>query len=234
MRALVFLIPFAVYGQAKPDVAEILHKVGEKYSNAKQYRFVLKQSGEEPASIEVAVEKPDKFRFVTDGEVISGNEHYGTVTMVSNGSTVWNYAAGLKQYTKKDTSLPIMDVEPAEVTPDIFVFQAETLYITRYARLATAADHATLLRQESVQTAAGKVECYVIQLKAPLPGFRDDYTWWVDQKRFIVMREDTQPASTRWRPSSSVFAVATIDEPLPDGIFQFTPPADAMLVGKFE
>ncbi len=236
MRVLVLGITIlsAVWGQSKPDVAEILRKVGENYSNAKQYRFVLKQTGEDNASIEIAVEKPDKFHFVTDGEVIGGDDRYGTVTMMSNGSTVWNYAAGLQQYTKKSTSLPLADTEPPDVTPDIFVFQAETSYITRYARLATAADHATLIRQETMQTGAGKVDCYVIQLKAPLPGFRDDYTWWVDQKRFVVLRDDTQPANTRWRPTSLVFSVANINEPLPEGTFQFTPPAAAKLVEKLE
>jgi outer membrane lipoprotein-sorting protein len=236
MRVVVLGIAVlsSVFAQAKPDVAEILRKVGENYSNVKQYRFVLKQTGEDPASIEIAVEKPDKFRFVTDGQVITGDDRYGSVTMVSNGSTVWNFSAGLKQYTKGSTSLPMADTEPPEVTPDIFVFQAETFYITRYARLATAVDHATLIRQEAMQTAAGRVDCYVIQLKAPLPGFRDDYTWWVDQKRFVVLRDDTQPASARWRPSSSVFSVTSINEPLPEGIFQFMPPAGARLVEKFE
>jgi len=225
LLGLTFLVA-VVHGQTKPDVAEILRKVGENYSNARQYRFVVKQTGEEPASIEIAVEKPDKFRFVTDGEVPSGDARYGTVTMVSNGSTAWNYAAGLNQYIRKSTSLPLVDSEPPDVTSDVFVLQAETRFLTRYARLATAADHATLLRQEA--------DCYVIQLKAPLPGFRDDYTWWVDQKRFVVVREDTQPASTRWRPSSAVFSVASINEPLPAGIFQYTPPAGAKLVEKFE
>jgi outer membrane lipoprotein-sorting protein len=236
MRVLVLGIAIlsALSGQPKPDVAEILRKVGENYSNVRQYRFVLTRTGEEPASIEIAVEKPDKFHYVTDGEVASGDDRYGTVTMVSNGSTVWNYAAGLRQYTKKSTSLPLADTEPPDVTPDIFVLQAETLYITRYARLATAADHATLIRQEPMRTAAGSADCYVIQLKAPLPGFRDDYTWWVDQKRFVILREDTQPANTRWRPSSSVFSVAILNEPLPPGTFQFTPPAEAKLVEEFE
>jgi outer membrane lipoprotein-sorting protein len=236
MRMLFIAIAVvpSVFGQSQPNDAEILRKVGDNYSNAKQYRFVLKQTGEEPASIEIAVEKPDKFRFVTDGDVPSGKDNWETVTMVSNGGTVWNYVAGLKQYTKRDSGLPFADTEPPDVTPDIWVFQAETRFMTRYARLSTAADHATLVRQEAIQTAAGMVDCYVIELKAPLPGFRDDYTWWVDSKRFLVLRDDTRPASTRYRPSSSVFSVASINEPLPEGVFQFTPPAQATLVEKFE
>jgi outer membrane lipoprotein-sorting protein len=74
----------------------------------------------------------------------------------------------------------------------------------------------------------------VLELDAPLPGFRDNYTWWVDQKRGLVLREDTRPASSRRPPSSVVYTMASIDEALPAELFHFTPPAGAKLVDRFE
>lgn len=229
MLTLMLIAPVAM-AQTAPDVRDILRSVGETYGNAKQYRFAVAETGEDQGLIQIAVQKPNRFHFETDQQVPGGEDRFGPMTMVSDGNAVWNYASGLQQYTKKSTSLPLADTEPPDVTPETFVLQAETVFITRYVRLATAVDHAKVLRQENFQNA----ECYVIELQAPLPGFRDTYTWWVDKIRHVVLREDTQPDSPRRRPSRSVFSVARIDEPLPEELFHFTPPPGAKLVGQFE
>jgi outer membrane lipoprotein-sorting protein len=217
-----------------PDVAGLLHKVSDTYSHAAQYRFAIRKTGEEAGSLQITVQKPDKFRLEADGRVIDGVDAFGNVVLVSNGSAVWNYVGELQQYTKKRTTLPLLDTEPPEITPEAFVLQAETVFLRRYSQFASAADHARYLRQETLTTPAGPVACFVIELQAPLPGYRDTYTWWVDPKRSLVLREDTKPATPR-RPSSTViYSLASIGEPIPPQIFQFMPPVGARLVDKFE
>jgi outer membrane lipoprotein-sorting protein len=227
------LAPFAI-AQQQPDVAGILRKVSETYANAKQYRFTVKKSGEEAGSMRIAVQQPNKFRLEADGRVIDGADEFDNLTIVSDGNTAWNYAPGLNQYTRKSTTLPLLDTEPPAITPETFVFQADAVFLTRYAELAKASDHARFLRQETVQGAGGAAECYVFLLQAPLPGFRDEYTWWVDKKRYLVLREDTKPESPRRRASSTIYTTASINEPIAEELFHFTPPAGAKLVSQLE
>jgi outer membrane lipoprotein-sorting protein len=232
--AIAGLVAPVLFGQGQVDIADILRHVTETYANAKQYRFSLRKTGEESGSIQIAVQKPGRFRLEADGRVIDGADEFANLTLVSDGDTAWNYVPELHQYTKKKSTLPLLDTEPPEITPDTFVLQAETVFLTRYAELAKAADRARFLRQETVTTDAGPVRCYVLELDAPRPGFRDNYTWWVDQKRWLVLREDTKPASSRRPPGTVVYTAASIDEPLPGDLFHFTPPAGARLVERFE
>jgi len=220
----------ALAAQSQPDTAAILGKVSQVYSNAKQYRFAMKKTGEEAGSLEIAVQKPNRFRFEADGRVIDGADDLGKVTMVSDGGSAWNFLAETQQYTRKKTTLPLLDTEPPEITPETFALQADAVFLTRYAEMAKAVEHARLLRQEIAQGA----NCFVIELQAPLPGYRDTYTWWVDARRFVILREDTKPVSSRRPASSVVYTFAAIDEPLPENLFHFTPPPGARQVERLE
>jgi len=208
------------------DLASILRRVSEKYANADQYRFEMRKSGEESGTLKIAVQKPNRFRLEANGQVIDGSDAFPNITMVGDGASAWNFVPEPAQYTKKKVTLPLLDTEPHAISSETFVLQADVVFLSRYARLAAAADHAKLIRQEG--------DNYVIELCAPLPGFRDQYTWWVDKRRYLVVREDTQPASTRRPVSSVVYSVASIDEPIPEDVFHFTPPAGAKQVEQLE
>jgi outer membrane lipoprotein-sorting protein len=228
------LLAPAVLAQSQPDLTGILSKVSETYANAKQFRFAIKKRGEESGVLQIAVQKPNRFRFEADGSVIDGVDAFSKITMVSDGGTAWNYLAELQQYTQKKSTLPLLDTEPPAISPETFVLQAETLFLTRYSELAKASDHARYLRRETLQAERGSVNCYVIELEAPRPGYRDTYTWWVDPKRYVVLREDTKPATPRRPVSSMVYTMAAIDELIPDEVFRFTPPPSAKQVDQLE
>jgi len=238
MRVLVLgigcLLAPIVLAQSQPDLMQILSKVSETYANAKQFRFAIKKSGEESGVLQIAVQMPNRFRFEADGRIIDGVDAFSNVTMVSNGGSAWNYLAESRQYTRKKITLPLLDTEPPAISPETFVLQAETIFLTRYAELAKASDHARYLRRETIQAGGGSVDCHVIELEAPRPGYRDTYTWWVDPKRYIVLREDTKPATPRRPVSSVIYTIATIDEPIPDEVFDFMPPPGAKQVDQLE
>jgi outer membrane lipoprotein-sorting protein len=234
VTGLAALLAPALMAQDRPNAASILQKVSDTYANAKQYRFAVKKSGEESGFMQIAVRKPNQFRLEADGRVLDGADAFGNVTMLSDGYSAWNYVQGANQFTKKSTTIPLLDTEPPEVSPETFVWQADAVFITRYAQMAKAADHAKLLRSETIAAGGGNADCYVFEIAAPLPGYRDTYTWWVDKKRYLVLREDTQPASSRRPSSSTVYTMATINEALPDDLFHFSPPPGAKQVDRFE
>lgn len=220
--------------QVQTDVAGILAKVSETYANAQEYRFAVTKKGEESGVMRIAVRKPDRFRFEANGRVVDGADAFSNVLIVSDGGATWNYRAEGNAYTRKRVAPALLDTEPAEITPETFVLQAEALFLTRYAQLGKAADHARVLRRENLQAGAQSVACAVIEIKAPLPGYRDTYTWWVDEKRHLVLREDTRPASPRRPVSTTIYTEAVVGEPIPQEVFHFTPPPGAKLVDRLE
>ena len=166
--------------------------------------------------------------------MLDGADAFGNVTMLSDGFTAWNYMQGPNQFTKKSTTIPLLDTEPPEVSPETFVWQAESVFITRYAEMAKAVDHAKFLRSETIGVGGGTVDCYVFEIEAPMPGYRDTYTLWVDKKRHLVVREDTKPASSRRPASSTIYTIASINEAIPEELFHFTPPPGAKLVDRLD
>jgi len=232
--AMICTVAPMLFAQSQPDATAILRKVGDTYANAKQYRFAIKKTGEERGVMEIAVQKPGRFRFEADGRVIDGADAFSKVTMVSDGASAWNYSAEPGEYTQKMTTLPLLDTEPPDITPETFVLQADAIFLTHFSEFAKAADRARLAREDVLPTPNGNIDCYVFEFHAPLPGFRDDYTWWVDRQRYLVLREDTRPATPRRPPSSTIYTLASIDEPLPAELFRFTPPAGAKRVGRLE
>ncbi len=228
--AATVLLAAPLCAQPSPDVSAILQRVSETYASARKYRFAMKKSGEEAGTLDIAVQKPNRFHLQANGRVLDGVDAFSNITMVSDGGSAWNYVPDLQQYTRKPVSLPLLDTEPPAITPETFVLQADVVFLRRYAELAKASDRARFLRQESL----GGIQCYVIELRAPRPGYRDTYTWWVDPRRSLVLREDTVPESPRRPRSSVVYSLASVDEALPDELFHFSPPAGARQVNQLE
>lgn len=216
--------------QVQTDVASILARVSETYANAKEYRFAVTKKGEESGVMKIAVRKPDRFRFEANGRVVDGADAFSNVLIISAGGTTWSYHSEANSYTKKNVAPALLDTEPPEVTPETFVLQAEAVFLTRYVQFGKAADHARVLRRENLQVGVQSVLCTVIEIQAPLPGYRDTYTWWVDERRHLVLREDTKPATPRRPVSSTIYTEAAIGDPIPEEIFHFMPPPGARLV----
>ncbi len=90
--------------------------------------------------------------------------------------------------------------------------------MTRYRRAADFIEGAKFLREEAIELAGTKVDCYVVAV--PVQGSASLYTWWVDKQRHRILREDDSV-------SSAVFTTIKLNEPLPDELFTFTPPPGA-------
>ena len=101
-----------------------------------------------------------------------------------------------------------------DLSPESFDF----FTMGRYRKARDFAQESTFLRDEVIDYAGTKVDCYVVSVSEKAGGFT--FTWWVDSKRYLVLRDDTGD-------SSAVFTTIKLGEPLPDELFKFEPPPGA-------
>jgi outer membrane lipoprotein-sorting protein len=144
----------------------------------------------------VAFKSPDRYRM----EGMSSPAYPGEkMNLIYDGSTLWVYLPKSNRYT----SVPSDQLAPR----DRMMGTIEGVF--------EGAGEPRLLREETIAfDGDAAVECYVIRFE---PG---GATSWIDQRRFIILREDT-PAS------STIFKTVKLNEPLSDDLFKFTPPEGA-------
>ncbi len=232
MRICVLAVALAhvAAAQAPPDPGEILRKVSDVYSNAKRYHFAVKSvvGDGKPTTIEIAVDQPNKFRIDADGALLGGEDEMGRMIISSDGARVWTYASGFNEYTIDEVELPDPKAGPgAGESP--FAQQFAMLLFIRYIGFAQLARQAHFAREETIDAGGGRADCYVVTIMGQ---GSEDYTWWIDKKRFVVLREDTRPTDPANPATSVVFTVAQINEPLSADLFKFTPPPGSKLVDE--
>ncbi len=103
-------------------------------------------------------------------------------------------------------------------------------------RIATA----RIVRQEAVELESGPVMCTVVEAtrKNNIEHVRITETYWIDTQRNLSLKkvETWQHENTGSPPSTNVFTFAiqkiSINQPLPDSLFHFTPPEGAVEVSE--
>ncbi len=217
------LLPPAL-AQTQPDVAEILKKVAETYEAATQYEIVsdattrnLKTGKEEVMHMSAAFKAPGKYRI--QGAMpgfIAGRPDFSDMTMVYDGSTLWFYLPKSHQYASFPASAltaqdagDLYDMSPEVV--DVFLIGLYRIAVNFTAR-------AKFLRLEEIGVAGAKAACYVLSVS---PDDRQpSQTWWVDTKRYVVLRSDEAASST-------VFTTVKLGDPIPPERFVFVLPPGA-------
>jgi outer membrane lipoprotein-sorting protein len=218
---LLTLLLHAASAQPQPDVAEILRKVSETYKAASQYEFVvdLKVRDEETGKPTTghalfAFKSPNRYR--AEGAIPGMSADlaaFGQAVIVHDGSAVWVYLPKSNQYT----SIPISAMT-ADAPGDLGDLRPEAMdnfMMGRYRGAAQFAQGAKFLREEAIGVAGAQTDCYVLSISQKQGG--PAYTWWVDRKRYVILREDLAG-------SSSVFTAIKLSEQLPDDLFKFEPP----------
>ncbi len=140
--------------------------------------------------------------------------------IICDGSVVWIYLRKSSQYA----SFPLAELTP-DAAGDLGDLRPEAMdefFMTRYRRAADFSGGAKFLREEAIDLAGSKVDCYVVAVSKK--GSQFAYTWWVDKNSYHIVREDHADSST-------VFTTIKLNEPLPDEFFTFKPPPGA---GKLE
>ena len=217
---LGLLLALRVVAQDRPDVTEILKKVSDTYKAAKDYDLVgevtVMERGQAAVHgrIRVAFKAPDRYRMEVIG--IPGlsldDSAEDQATMIHNGSTFWFYSPKSNRYAPIPADVLARDPEGSAHTPEVTDRVAVGFF-------RAAVDHAAesrFLREESIEIAGAKVDCYLISV----PRAPGKPTWWVDKTGWRVVRDDHAGSDT-------TFTTIKLNEPLSDDLFNFTPPPGA-------
>ena len=210
--------------QVDAEAERILKKVGETYKDVSEYEFFADQtltpSGKDTtatthAPMRIAFKAPDKYRL--EGTIPEGfldldhNADFPEeVVMVHDGSALWFYLPKSNLYYSIPGDALAADREGSAHTPAA----TDSIFMQKYRDAADFVEGAKLLREEEIEIAGTKTECYIVSVP------KKAYTWWVDKKTFRVLRETSPYGETD-------FTTIKLNEPLPDSLFNFSPPADA-------
>jgi len=216
MRARIFLgvlaaLDFGARAQTQPDAAEILKKVGEAYRGVKAFELVSISTGTAvPGRVVWAFRAPSQFRLEgADPNLDRADGSFDQTVLVRDGSSAWWYHPRTNEYATFTS-----DQLPNKGDPESFV----VLAIGRFRDVSSSSGH--FLREETLEINGAKVPCYVVSLPVAIPDSETSvHTWWVDEKSSHVVRDDDDEGS------SVMFATVKLNEPLPDDLFRFVPPA---------
>ncbi len=200
----------AALAQTQPEVAKILKKIGEVYKDVSQYEFEVDTAANENGSrtishAHLAFTPPNRYRiegaFPLPG-VNAQDANLNEGVIVYDGSTVWFYFLKQNQYA----SFPVSALT-ADDSGDMMPEAVDHFLMWRYRAAADFASGAKLLREESIEIAGAKVDCYVVTVSPEKRGLA--YTWWVDKKPIAFCARTMPEIASRLRLSDLMSRSAT-------------------------
>lgn len=254
LLVLASLVPAATFAQ-QLTADQILSRVSQTYRGLRSFRFVERRDGHPPSVHNeetydvVGRNLPEPFGksytapggYETDlaestpGKLRLDLGHGGRFLLVSNGQTTWEYLAVFNEYVQF-AAAPLLE-NMWRVPP---YFGSDDL--RRYGELSHQTGSSKLRGEETLDVGGKQVPCYVVSLPSPA-GSR---TLWVDQDRFLVVRDEwvSPPGSGSevLNPGESVFVdwgvwSSQLEEasigPISSDVFEFVPPKGARLLDSF-
>ena len=231
--------------QSAPENAEdalaLLQKASQQYVDLKTYKIVEEETftsehPPDPAPTTItAIEAPmGRNRFEVD--IGFGNE-----IQVLDGHVIWLYRAAEKAYTQRAVN--------AKTAPSRTISTADMGASKLQEMVQFAADYKSAQRLSDAHLIlSGRgLECYVIEL--PNDGLKIPQLYpfteavWIEKKSFKIRKIVLNYIVTLGRlgkspityPATrvSIYPEVSLNEPIPDAVFQFTPPATAHVVSEF-
>ena len=211
--SLLALFLRAAAAQTQPGVAEILTKVSATYKTASQYEFEIDATGNAVAfHTHFAFRAPDKYRMegAIPGLTAQSSDLGEEGVVVDDGSTLWFYFPKPNQYASIPASALTADApgDSGDLRPEAMDY----FLTSRYCDAANYAEGAKFLREESIEIAGQKKNCYVVTVLPQKRGLT--YTWWVEKNTNRILREDEAG-------NSAVFTSIRLGEPIRDDLFKF-------------
>jgi peroxiredoxin/outer membrane lipoprotein-sorting protein len=228
MRLFLALFFLAALAEAQPQPADVLAKVAHTYLH---FHAIHVQATREDALVrpggnllaetdyELAEGPPGKFRAWTRSGEVEG-------LAVSDGSTTWKALPKAKQWMKQEVAGVAEDTDEEQQPDrrdqpqDLREVVARYL-VSRYIAIAHIAQSPQIVREENYSLGHAKVPCYVIA------------TWtqnvahelWVDQNRFLVLRDIQTSRSTSVDSSriETKIKKIEIDDEVNESIFTWAP-----------
>ena len=250
--ATVFLTILAPNGlPAQQDATPLLNDVVDTYKSARSYNFETTEEGEFSDDTQrswstgrelIAKDQPGRARF----ELFHGT---GSFVVVSDGKTLWRAAPDMREYMRTALDGPFADSKGGGPVAEAALHRMK-IYLRQHERLTENLIKAERLRDETIEVGAvGKpIECTVVRADYAAPkgstGFASlTKTFWIDKRRKIILREESisrgkldpsRPFADGQTRRSIRHTAASINEPLPDSLFVYTPPANYREVDRLE
>jgi outer membrane lipoprotein-sorting protein len=237
--ALVLLLAaVGVEAQGPPNAQAILGKVGEAYSAVTTFHG---EGSMEMANSSAGMHQTMQMPLVLDVKLpgairVVMNNGAARSLLVSDGHTTWLYMPTMNTYSKME-----VPTGPAGQTGRTKPYDV----LMKYRNLANRVQQASITRTETLTVNEKPANCWVLhvlfkrnqatgpmanQAKVKVQSSEGDL--WVDQVNDWVLREDVEthmlmsgsPAETRM---SVTFDKISMNPPLNDALFKFSPPSGA-------
>jgi peroxiredoxin/outer membrane lipoprotein-sorting protein len=244
-RALLPLACLAVVAlssaaQAPNDGSAILRRVADVYGKAR--RFYL--AGDIHARLTTTAGSDTSFAsFVAssggNGRMRDQLDAPGaTMARVSNGTKSWIYDGQHRQYVERN--------EPIATPDGMDSLQVQELggiigaILNSYRGVLAGAESVSVLRTETLHEGGRSSVCDVVRARYATPSADQVMirTYWIERARALVLRQETSlhtqgDEGAIDRAETMSFRKTSVDQPIPDSVFTFRPPAGAKKVDQF-
>jgi peroxiredoxin/outer membrane lipoprotein-sorting protein len=148
----------------------------------------------------------------------------GTAALtIWDGRYLWRYDPVNNEYTKRPDAAPQL--------------------LSEYQGISAGGQAARVLREEVVDLEAGPVLCYVVEVGSPSVSDpppeveQKPVTYWIDKTRYLVLKQTRKaifrlPGRKAEHVSTTTVTKALVGQPLPNALFEFSPPESAVQVDE--
>jgi TonB family protein len=235
----------AALAQSQPNASEIVKQVSSTYQNLRSFHFEAQYTSEEQRD-GVVTRLESKRIFASDGQGRRRIEYKNPSIEFLNlfdGGARWTYFPTSRQYSRKVPKNP-MSLDDGPIVDIMITTEVMSNLHTRYAEPESDADLRPPLKaihdrpMETIEVGDQKISAYVVEIEysfVPAAGRELRRTLWIDQRRFIVLRDlairkETRSGKTTEFRTLVNLTVAKVNEALPGDLFIFKPPPDARQV----
>ena len=251
MLGLAFLaIPHSGLAQkSDTDALKLLQEIAQKYAQAtrSQIESVTETRRTGPLysswqEVKLSVDEApgNRYRF-------AGANSSGSGFVVSDGTAEWEFHEAFEEYVKRPAG-SFGRPFPQIITPTDGPLRDAHALRRILGLLGNHLKTAHWKPEEKVRIGNRQIDCLVVGFGAvdwpgwDFQGSMFEETVWIDKARKLIVKtervSDGRPGEAPHAPiqhsvETVVYPVVSLDEPIPDDVFAFSPPADAKLVSNF-
>jgi thiol-disulfide isomerase/thioredoxin len=243
---LAWALPQATPAAPAKDALALLNEVSQRYADAKSYHLEAVEESMVSSDLSrhwdkrllTVIVMPDgRYRY-------EGNSGFGSATLVSDGSTHWDYHPVDHLYTAQPASPKDPAPRQTLTAEEVTVSEAKFL-MNQLAHKADRVKSATFLPDESIPLNGKNVDCNVVHYVDEPVGsdVRFEWTVWIDKSRKVIVKTFSRGETyvltmargriPKHTETTVTYPVVELDQPEPASLFGFVAPADAMLVPEF-
>jgi thiol-disulfide isomerase/thioredoxin/outer membrane lipoprotein-sorting protein len=231
------------------DAVALLNEVGKHYADAKSYHIEAVEEVTTSTELHRDWSKTLLTAIVMPGGRYryEGRSGFGSATLVSDGTTQWDYHAYDHLYTQRPAPRKGQEMGRIITQQEGSLWSAKQ--IVQY--MAHRADHlksANLLPDESITIDGKSIACYVIHyssqdFETKQSEAKFEWTLWIDKSRKVVLKTYSHGESylqteghgriPLHEETSVTYSTMDLDSQEPASLFTFAVPTDAKLVETF-